>query len=102
MVAMIIFMSCVFHHNDKHGNKKNPNVLKRNINSDRDWLAGNTELASERERTAFSTLHIGSLGGSEVTRVFAGLVELAGNLPSKLLMTAVHMGFSQLGHLPIT
>lgn len=75
-------------------------MLKRNINSDGDWLVGSTELASEQETTAFSTLDFGSLGGSEVTRVFVVLVELAGDSPAKLLRTAVHKGFSHSRHLP--
>lgn len=82
--------------------KKKTNALKRNINSDGDWLVGSTELASEQETTAFSTLDFGSLGGSEVTRVFVVLVELAGDSPAKLPRTAVHKGFSHLGHLPVT
>lgn len=57
---MIICMSCVFHHGDKHGEIKNINVLRRNINSGGYWLVGNTELASEQERTASSILDIGS------------------------------------------
>jgi hypothetical protein len=72
------------------------------MNSDGDWLVGNAELAREQERTAFSTLDIGSLGGSEVSRVFVVMVELVGNSPSKLLRPAVHKGSSHLGHLPIT
>lgn len=71
------------------------------MNSDGCWLVGNTELASEQERTASSTLDIGS-GGSEVTRVFVLLVELSENSLSKLPRIAVHKGFPHLGHLPIT
>lgn len=62
------------------------------MNSDGCWLVGNTELASEQERTASSTLDIGS-GGSEVTRMFVVLAELSGNSPSKLLRTLFIRGF---------
>lgn len=99
-VAMIIFMTCVFHHNDKHGNENKS--IKRRFNSGGDWLVGNTELASEREGTAFPTPDTGSLGGSQVTRVFVVRTELAGKPPAKLLRTAAHEEFSHLGRLSIT
>lgn len=63
---------------------------------------GNTELASEREGTAFPTPDTGSLGGGQVTRVFVVRTELAGKPPAKLLRTAAHEEFSYLGCLSIT
>lgn len=39
----IVFMTCVFHRNDQHGNKIKS--IKRNINSGGDWLVGNTDRA---------------------------------------------------------
>ena len=99
-VVMIIFMTCVFHRNDKCGNKSKS--IKKNINSGGVWLVGNTELASEQERTASPTPDIGSLGGSQVTRVFVVRTELAGKPPTKLLRTAAREEFSHLGRLSIT
>lgn len=72
-------MSCIFHHNDKHGKtkqNKKPYVLKRNINPDGDWLVRNTGIASEDERTTSSALDNGSVGGSQVARVFVVLTDM--------------------------